>query len=50
MPGAAQVFPAASNPGADVPRLTMRQTQCLQLVSEGKSSKQIAQMGWLHDR
>lgn len=43
-----RVFPAASNPGADVPRLTVRQTQCLQLVSEGKSSKQIAQILSLH--
>jgi len=43
-----RVFPAMSCPGADVPRLTVRQTQCLQLVSEGKSSKQIAQILSLH--
>jgi DNA-binding NarL/FixJ family response regulator len=43
-----KVFPAPSSPSADVPRLTVRQTQCLQLVSEGKSSKQIAQILSLH--
>ncbi|VTU22661.1 Protease production enhancer protein [Variovorax sp. PBL-H6] len=43
-----RVFPATSSPSADVPRLTVRQTQCLQLVSEGKSSKQIAQILSLH--
>jgi DNA-binding NarL/FixJ family response regulator len=43
-----RVFPAESSPSANVPRLTMRQTQCLQLVSEGKSTKQIAQILCLH--
>lgn len=43
-----RVFPARSSPGADVPRLTVRQTQCLQLVSEGKSTKQIAKILCLH--
>lgn len=43
-----RVFPAESGPSANVPRLTMRQTQCLQLVSEGKSTKQIAQILCLH--
>ena len=31
-----------------VPRLTTRQTECLQLVSEGKTTKQIAQLLDLH--
>jgi DNA-binding CsgD family transcriptional regulator len=43
-----RVFPALSAPGADVPRLTVRQTKCLQLVSEGKTTKHIAQILRLH--
>ncbi|WP_083745150.1 response regulator transcription factor [Variovorax sp. KK3] len=41
-------FPAACSTTAGVPRLTARQTECLQLVSEGKSTKQIAQILKLH--
>ncbi|GAA4332495.1 response regulator transcription factor [Variovorax defluvii] len=43
-----KVFPAANAQTTNIPRLTVRQTQCLQLVSEGKSTKQIAQILQLH--
>lgn len=44
------VFPPDDplNAAEAVPRLTARQRECLQLVSEGKTTKQIAQMLGLH--
>lgn len=44
------VFPADDplNVSKPVPRLTARQMECLQLVSEGKTTKQIARVLQLH--
>lgn len=45
-----KAFPpaTASQSSADIPRLTARQTECLQLVSQGKTTKEIARILGLH--